>query len=530
MGFPPRADLDPGNLRSLFLEYSALDCFSGYLLPAFNFIYRCRPCAKRLNIPLPMLRKDEYLGRIMKTRVTLVNPPYPPGSFLHPPFPSLSLGYVAAVLLKNGFEVDLIDCQTSGITHEEFRDEITKHQPDIVGIASAILTYKSALQVAKMVKETHPKCLTVIGGPHVTFWDENALQESAFLDVVVRKEGEYTMLELAQRVEAGRDYSDVLGTTCRKDGKIVKNYDRPFIENLDELPFPARHFWPIECLQKYGTAIFNMVTSRGCVNWCNFCIEVRTHGRKYRVRSPKNVVDELEFLYNTYGVAYFAFLDDAFTVDKRRTEAICEEIRNRKLKIEWCCETRVDMVTKELLVKMKDAGLRDIWFGVESGTQPVLNAMKKGISLSQTVRAFEWSREVGLNANANVILGIPGETKESAWETIKFVERLIPDRLGCYTVATPYPGTPLYDLVKKNGWLRITDFDKYDTVTPTFDTPTLSMKELRRIRDQVPQSFYLRPTYILRMFGKGVMCGFSATRTAFSYLLIAVKSRFQRND
>jgi anaerobic magnesium-protoporphyrin IX monomethyl ester cyclase len=469
------------------------------------------------------------LGKRKKTRVTLVNPPYPQGSFLHPPFPSLGLGYIAAVLLKNQYEVDLIDCQTAGLSHEEFKAEIKKRQPDIVGIASAILTYKSALQVAETTRDAHPKCLIVIGGPHVTFWDENALRDCEALDVVVRKEGEFTMLELADRVEAGRDYSDVLGTTSRNDGQIVRNPDRPFIENLDELPFPARHLWPIECTQKYETPIFNMITSRGCVHWCSFCIEVRTHGRKYRVRSPKNVVDELEFLNRTYGAEYFAFLDDVFTANQHRTEEICEEIKNRKLKIRWAIETRVDMVTKELLRKMWEAGCRDIWFGVESGSQSVLDAIKKRISLEQTVRAFQWAREVGLKPNPNVILGVPGETKEVARETIKFVERLIPDYMGCFTIATPYPGTPLYDFVKKKGWLRITDFDKYDTVTPTFETPTLSMKELMKIREQIPRSFYLRPSYILRMFRKGSIQGLSATKKAFLYLVIAFRSKLQRS-
>ncbi len=466
----------------------------------------------------------------MTIRITLVNPPYPSGSFLHPPFPSLGLGYIAAVLLKNQYEVDLIDCQTGSLSHKEFREEIGKRQPDIVAIASAILTHKSALQAANIAREVHPRCLIVVGGPHVTFWDENALQECPSLDVVVRKEGEYTMLELAQRLEAGKDFTDVLGTTCRKDGKIVRNPDRPFTENLDELPFPARHLWPIECLQKYGTTIFNMITSRGCVHWCSFCIEVRTHGRKYRVRSPKNVVDELEFLHNKYGAGYFAFLDDAFTVDQHRTAEICEEIINRKLKIRWAIETRVDMITRELLLKMKEAGCADIWFGVESGSQQVLDAVKKRISLEQTVRAFQWAKEVGLRPNANVILGVPGETKNVARETIKFVEKLIPDHMGCFTVATPYPGTPLYDFVKKNGWLRITDFDKYDTVTPTFETSTLSMKELRKIRDQIPLSFYLRPTYIFDMFAKRGMYGFSATKTAFLYLIVAIRSKLQSNN
>jgi anaerobic magnesium-protoporphyrin IX monomethyl ester cyclase len=466
----------------------------------------------------------------MKPHVTLVNPPYPRGSFLHPPFPSLGLGYLAAVLEKNQFEVDLIDCQTSRFTHEEFRNEISKRQPDIVGITSAILTYKSALQIVKIAKEVCPKCLTVLGGPFVTFCDEKALQECASLDIVVRKEGENTMLELVERVAAGKDYYDVLGTTCRKDGKIVKNPDRAYIENLDDLPFPARHLWPIECLQKYGTARFHLVTSRGCVNWCNFCTEVRMDGRKYRARSPKNVVDELEFLHKTYGAEYFAFLDDAFTVDKHRAAEICEEIKNRKLKIKWSCETRVDMVTKELLLKMKEAGCVAVWFGIESGSQPVLNAMGKGISLAQTIRAFKWAKEAGLKPNPNVILGFPGETKKTAWETIKFVKRLTPDYMGCYTVATPYPGTPMYDLIKKKGWLKVTDFDKYDTASPTFETPTLSMEELRKIYEQAFKNFYLHPTYVLRMFVKGGMYGFSATRTAFADLLIAIRSKLQRNN
>ncbi|UCD25988.1 MAG: radical SAM protein [Candidatus Bathyarchaeota archaeon] len=464
----------------------------------------------------------------MRTHVTLVNPPLPRGSYQHPPLPSLGLGYLAAVLEKNQHEVDLIDFQTTSVTLEEFRNEISRRQPDIVGITSVILSYKSALQIAEIAKEVSSKCLTVVGGHFVSFWDEKALQECASLDIVARKEGEYTLLELAERVKAGKDYHDVLGITCRKDGEIVRNPDRPYIENLDELPFPARHLWPIEAFQRYGT--FFLLTSRGCVQWCNFCIEVRMDGRKCRMRSPRNVVDELEFLHNTYGAEYFVFLDDAFTLNKRRVEEICQTIKNRKLKIKWGCETRVDMVTKELLLKMKEAGCVAVWFGIESGSQRVLNAMGKGISLAQTIRAFKWAKEVGLKPNPNIVLGFPGETKKTAWETIKFVKRLVPDYMSCYTVATPYPGTPMYDLVKEKGWLKITDFDKYDTATPTFETPWLSMKELERIYEQVFKSYYLDPTHVLRMFAKGGTYTLSATRRAFADLLIAIRSKLQRNN
>jgi radical SAM superfamily enzyme YgiQ (UPF0313 family) len=460
----------------------------------------------------------------MKPHVTLVNPPYPSGSHRHPPFTPLGIGYLAAVLEKNQYEVDVIDCQVLKLSFEEFRSELGKRQPNIVGITSTTLTYKSGLQIAKIAKEVCPNCLTIMGGSHVTFWDDNALQECSELDVIVRKEGENTLLELVQKVEAGKSYHDVTGTTCRKDGKIVRNPDRPYIEDLDSLPFPAHHLWPIESLRKYGKVIYPLTTSRGCVYWCDFCTAVRMFGRKYRMRSPKNVVDELEFLHNTYQADQFTFYDDAFTVDQHRAEELCAEIRKRKLKIKWDCETRVDMVTKELLLKMRQAGCIAVWFGVESGSQRVIDAMSKGISIAQTMRAVKWAKEVGLMTVTSAILGFPGETKESAWETIKLVEKMDPDDVGYY-IATPYPGTPMYDLVKEKGWLKTNDFDKYDTATPVFETPTLTAQELREIREQAFQRFYIRPTHIIHIFSKGGLYGFSLTRTALAHLLRAIKSK-----
>jgi anaerobic magnesium-protoporphyrin IX monomethyl ester cyclase len=462
----------------------------------------------------------------MGTHTTLVNPPYPKGAHQHTPFIPLGLGYLAAVLEKNQYQVDIIDYQALQLTHEQFRNEIRKRQPDIIGVTSTTLTYKSALQIAKITKETLPNCLTVIGGSHVTFWDENALQECPQLDVVVRKEGEYTLLEMAQRIEAGKNIHNVIGTTLRKDGKIIKNPDRPYIENLDELPFPAHHLFPLKHLQKYGTIVFPISTSRGCTFWCNFCSAVRMFGRKYRMRKPKNVVDELEFLKEKYDAQQVTFYDDTFTVDQSRVQKICTEIQERKLKIKWDCETRVDMVTRDLLQKMKEAGAIAVWFGVEAGSQCVIDAMGKGLTLKKTKKAFEMAKKSGLMTVAGVILGFPGETPETAWETVKFVEEINPDDVGYY-IATPYPGTPMYDEVKKMGWLRIYDFNKYDTATPTFESPTITMKELSEIRERAFRSFYLRPTYILRMFGKGGSYGYSASRTALAYLRRAIKSKLK---
>jgi len=464
----------------------------------------------------------------MKPHVTLVNPPAPSEATGHLPFALLGLGYLAAVLEKNQYEVDVIDCQVLELSYEDFRSEIGKRRPKIVGLTSTTLTYNSALNLAKIAKEVLPDCLVFIGGPHVTFWDDKALKECPALDVIVRKEGEYTLLELVQKVEAGKSFRDVLGVTYRKNGKIIRNPDRSYIEDLDSLPFPARHLWPMERLRKYEDILY-LAASRGCIYWCEFCATVRMHGRKFRMRSPKNIVDELEFLHKTYDVNNFTFCDDAFTVEPAITEELCRLIIERKLNIRWNCGTRVDLLTKELLLKMRDAGCVSVWFGVESGSQKVLNAMHKGITLEQTIHVFDWIREVGLKPAPNVILGFPGETRESAWVTIKFVEKISPDEVGFYNIATPFPGTPLYDSVKKNGWLRVTDFDKYDTVTPIFETPWLNMEELKEIREQAFHHFYLRPVYIIRMFGKGWMYGFSALRTAFAHLLTISKSKLKRS-
>lgn len=459
----------------------------------------------------------------MRPRVTLVNPPYPITPHYHMPFPQLGLGYLAAVLEQNGYDVDVIDCQALNIHYEEFEQEISKRKPDVVGFTSITLTYNSALHLSEITKRLHPKCLIVLGGPHATFWDEEALQECPSLDIVVRGEGEYTMLELVQKLEAGQSFDSVQGITFRKDGEIIVNPDRPYIENLDELPYPARHLWPLEELRKVED-VFYLTTSRGCTSWCEFCQAVRMFGRRFRMRSPKNVVDEIEYLYKTYNATQFTFCDDAFTVDKSRVEELCDEIQKRNLKIIWNCGTRVDMVTKDLLIKMKQAGCVSVWFGVESGSQEVLDEMHKGISTDQTVKTVGWVRELGLQPVPNILIGFPGETKETAWRTIKFAEKLSPDNIAFFNIATPLPGTPLYDKVKKNGWLKVEDFNVYDCRTPIFETPTLSMKEQEELLEKAFQSFYLRPNYIIRMWAKGWTYGVSTTKKALSILIRAIKS------
>ncbi len=455
-------------------------------------------------------------------KITLVNPPYPPNAHSHPPFIPLGLAYLGAIAEKEGHQVTIIDCQGEHLTYDSFRLRIAAVPSDVVGVTSTTLLYNSAKTIMEIAKQTHPNSVTMIGGSHVSFWDENALNECPSIDTIVRREGEQTFTELLQCIDAKKDFSGVLGTTYRgKDGKVVHNEDRPFLHDLDSLPSPAYHLLPLKSYRRMGKTIFPLVTSRGCVQWCDFCSTVRMFGRGYRMRSPEKVVDEMEMLHNTYGEGQFTFYDDAFTVNRQHTLQLCDDIKARHLDVEWDCETRVDAVDKELLERMYDAGCITVWFGVESGSEKILGQMHKKINPQQVRDAFKMAQKAGLMTIASAVIGFPGETEETAWETINFINSLNPDDIGCY-VATPYPGTPMYEEVVKNGWLRVTDFNKYDTATPTFETPYLSMEKIREIKYKAHQKFYLRPAYVFKMMRKGGTYGRSGLKTSAAYALRAM--------
>jgi anaerobic magnesium-protoporphyrin IX monomethyl ester cyclase len=451
-------------------------------------------------------------------KITLVNPPYPPSVHSHPPFIPLGLAYLGAVAENAGHQVTVIDCQAEKLTYGTFRKRIAQTPSDIIGVTATTLLYNSAMKLIDIAKEALPQAVTVLGGSHGSFWDENALREYPSLDIVVRREGEQTFVELIDKIHNQSSLDNVLGITYRNVDKIVRNENRPLIEDLDVLPFPAHHLMPLESLKHNGKILFPLMSSRGCVFWCDFCSTVRMFGRGYRMRSPKNVVDEMQLVHDRYGVDQVTFYDDAFSVDRNRVVKICEELQARKLHMKWDCGTRVDMVDRELMKTMRDAGCFAVWLGVESGSEAILGAMNKRIKLDQTRLAYKTAHQLGLMTIANVVLGFPGETEQTARETIRFVKELNPDDVGFY-IATPYPGTPMYELVKKNGWLRVTDFDKYDTAGPTFETPSLSMEKIGELRYKAYQDFYLRPSYVLKMMRKGGVYGIASVKTSGAYLL-----------
>jgi anaerobic magnesium-protoporphyrin IX monomethyl ester cyclase len=458
-------------------------------------------------------------------RIALVNPPFLPGVMRHPPNVPIGLAYLAAVAEKNGHVVKVIDCLPVDMSYDEMKRQVVAFEPDIVGITSMTSTSQSALEAARILKDSCPEALTVLGGPHVTFADTSTLSECPEVDAVVRREGEETLLDLARCVTNEKSLDEVAGITFRKNGKIIQMPDRPLIQNLDELPFPALEHFKLDDYKILGKMILPIITSRGCPFGCSFCVSSRMVGNTLRARSPKNVVDELEWLKTEHGAEAFVIYDDMLTFDKKRILQICEDIKKRKIGLPWDCTTRVDQVSKELLIKIKEAYCQEVFFGVESGCQLILDKVHKRTTIEQNEKAIRWTKEVGLFVAISVIIGYPGETRETVKQTLDFVHRVKPDD-AFLCVATPYPGTELRALVEKMGWKMTSDWARYDAMTPVFENPELPSEEITRIRQKFYNNFYSLG-YLLRQSYKGYLKGnfYSKimARTALNHFLWRVR-------
>ncbi len=451
-------------------------------------------------------------------KIALINPPRPTGAFVHYQTPLIGIAYMASVLEKDGFDVAVMDCPPLNITHAKLGDDIARLKPDLVGISSVTVTFSSAIQAAKIVKETYQKAVIVLGGPHVTVLDEQILKEHPEADIIVRGEGEATILELAQTLvaEGLQNLEQIKGITYRKNGQILRTPDRPLIQNIDDLPFPNYKHFPLDRYRLYGKLIIPVISSRGCPFQCAFCLAPRMAGRGCRARSPKNVVNEIEYLKETYHPDAFTFHDETFTYDKTRVVEICKEIQSRKIGLPWDCSTRVDQISKELLAEMRSAKCQLVSFGVESGSQTILNAMKKGTTVEQNAQAIKWAKQVGLSVTISVIVGYPGETKETLQQTFDFIKKTKPDDVHL-SIATPYPGIALTKIMKDAGWKISEDWSHCDMQTDVIENPSLPIN-LVEVRRDFYNGFY-SAWYILRQFLKGTFYSRCLARSALNQFL-----------
>lgn len=347
----------------------------------------------------------------------------------------LALGplYIAAYLEKHGFEVEFAD-----LASKSESEWLIPNDADIYGMGATTPQIPTAIRVSKRIKESNPRALTVLGGVHATVLSEETLLNSSF-DICVMGEGEETMLEIVQ----GKPFSSIKGIAYEKNGGVEKNGSRPLIKDLDSIPFPAYHLLNI---MEYAPAGYKMtgsvVASRGCPFSCIFCAQKEITQRTVRYRSQENVVSELSFLKEKYGLHTFCFEDETFTVNKKRVISLCRGIRD--LDIHFKCQGRTDTVDLELLTTLKESGCFEIAFGIESGSQRILDILGKGATVQENRDAILTAKAAGLRTMAFLIAGSPTENEDSIQETIEFLEEVQPHACSV-GMFTPYPGTDAYN-------------------------------------------------------------------------------------
>ncbi|AXV40743.1 B12-binding domain-containing radical SAM protein [Methanobacterium sp. BAmetb5] len=429
-------------------------------------------------------------------KVLLINPPYfnSKYKFIGLVAPPLGIAYIAAVLEQNDIAVEIIDAAALEMSWETLEAEIRRVSPQLVAVTALTPTIGQALQTAELAKKTCPPATVVMGGYHPTFNYQEMLEKD-YVDIVVMGEGEYTLLELVQTLEEGGDLKNVKGIAYQD----VVTPPRPLIEDLDELPFPARHLLPMDHYKilnmKLHTA--TLISGRGCPMQCSFCASAALHGNKLRMRSAQNVVDEMEHLINDHDAGMIAFMDDTFTLKPSRVAEICDEIIKRDLDTYWGCTARADTLSDELLQKLSDSGCITLFLGVESADQQQLDRVNKQITIDKIRQAFKLSRENDIRTIASVVLGMPGDTKDSIERTIKFVRELNPS-YALFSLATPYPGTRFYQEAVQDNLIKVKDWSKYTLLSPVLETVDCSLDELKKMQKKAFRQFYLRPVYLMK--------------------------------
>jgi len=478
-------------------------------------------------------------------KILLLNPPFTPrysrnsrspattkgGTIYYP----IWLSYATGILEKEGFDVKLIDAPARGYDLSFVIKLAKEFKPDLTVIDTSTPSIFNDVKVAEAIKD-NTKTFILIVGTHPSALPEKTLLMSEKIDAVARGEYDYTVRDLTHILEERKNLNYVLGITYRKDKKIINNPDRPFIENLDELPFVSSVYKNHLKITDYffAAAEYTMVmifTGRGCPFRCFFCMYPQIfYGRKYRLRSAENVVSEFEYIIENFPeVKEIGIEDDTFSADLTRVHKICELLIKKGLnkKIKWWANARVnlDLKTMEL---MKEAGCRLVIPGYESGVQELLNGAQKGITLEQSLEFSRNAKKTDLLVHGCFMFGLPGETKETIRKTIEFAKKLNPDTAQFFPLI-PYPGTEAYEWVNKKGYLLTEDYSRWLTPDGMHNTvinlPELSNEELVKYCNMARREFYLRPSYIFYKL-KQIIFHPSETKRTFKSLSTFFKHLF----
>jgi radical SAM superfamily enzyme YgiQ (UPF0313 family) len=418
--------------------------------------------------------------------------------------PLLSICYCASILEHKGHKVKLIDTFTDHYTLKKLFEKIRSNHPDVLVIDTITTTSKLCLELAEKVKETLNIPILLMG-QHPTVLPETFLFKNTPIDVCIIGEPEITISELLGKLE-NKGYKKVNGIAFfdKRKNRFIKTRPRRLISNLDVLPFPkhslymnGKYNFHFPMLLRKKMKIGFMLTSRGCPYNCIFCSPALrvSYGKKYRARTAKNVVDEIEYLISEFGVNAIYFQDDNFLYDSERVKRICNEIIKRKLEITWSAQGRVDNINKNLARMMKKAGCSSLSFGVESGSERILKILKKGTTKKQIRKAFKILKETGILTNASFMIGCPTETMEEMKETLKFAKELQPDIVQVH-IFTPYPGSSIFRKLDKN---IIPDFEKFTHYNDvTINLSSIPSKEVKRFHKSFYREYYLNPRFFAK--------------------------------
>ncbi|MCG2694399.1 B12-binding domain-containing radical SAM protein [Candidatus Parcubacteria bacterium] len=454
-------------------------------------------------------------------RILLINPPWTidkisAWSIINPCYPSIGLLSIAGVLLQNKHEVTMIDARVEQLSADLLRARLRglKSMPDFIGLTGTTRIINNALESAKICKEIFPESKIVFGGVHSTLRPAEVLLND-FVDYVIRDEGEFAMNELV----SGNPLNEILGLSYKKDGQVVHNDRRPFLPDLNILPFLPTHLLPME---KYHPALgaykrlpaFGFIATRGCPGTCTYCYQ--NFGPRIRYFTARRLLDEIKLLQKNHGIREISFYDDTFTAVRKNVREFCELVIAEKVDITWSCFSRVDCVDKETLELLKKAGCHQIMYGVESADSQILLNIRKRINLPQVEEVVRMTKEIGINCRLAFMFGNPGETEETMNKTLNYALMLDPD-LAVFNIATPYPGTEMYSWAKERGYLKTEDWNQYNFSQSIMELPTVSSEKVEEYYKKAFRKFYFRPVYILKHFPKIIVYNVNSFKAVFKF-------------
>jgi anaerobic magnesium-protoporphyrin IX monomethyl ester cyclase len=426
-------------------------------------------------------------------KITLVQPKagkYNP-SYVHEP---LNLGYLASYIKQKGFND--INIVVSAFWEDDSMIVDLCAKSDVVGFTATSPMMNHALFLAKQIKTKNSDSIVVFGGTHSTVEPDETIRNSV-VDYVVRGEGEQTFFELLKFISENKTRPKIYGLSLKDDnGDAIHNSRRNFINDLDILPFPDRDLIDQERFlengyTKYGDRGAWILSSRGCPHRCTYCASNRVWTRKWRARSPENIIKEIQQLKNDYDVDRINFADDTFTVSRERLIALCQKMIAEKLSIAWACNARVDTVSADIFKLMRRAGCSEVWMGVESGSPEILKEIKKNITIKQIIEAFKSAEKAGLKRRGYFMIGSRSESFQTIKETESLVDNITPDSLA-FSILTPYPGCEEFEIWKKgqaNNGIEWSEIDLFDTDAVMIDTRFLSKEELKAEHQRLKKKY-----------------------------------------